>query len=377
MRPAWLEIDLDAIGQNLSDVRQLVGPGVDVIAVIKSNAYGHGAVPVARRVLAGGAKLLGVALIQEAIELREAGITAPMLVLGTTDPSEAPEFVEYGVMAAVGGEDLARALSEASARIGKPALCHIKIDTGMGRQGVRPEAIRSLGQALSALPNLSIEGVFSHFASSSGDTEFTEHQRETFLGAVPVLETSLGRRILLRHLANSGGIVHHHDAWLDAVRPGALLYGISELNGADFPSTLRQAMSLKAKIVFTKGICAGDSVGYGRAFVVCREACTAVLPLGYADGYPRSLTNNADVLVHGKRCPVLGRISMDSIVIDVTEVEAVQVGDEAVLLGRQGDEMITTGELAKQGGTIVEEICARMAGRLPRVYTENGDAEGD
>lgn len=368
MRPAWLEIDLDALAHNFREIQQLVGPAVKTMVVAKCNAYGHGAVPVVRRALAEGAQLVAVALLQEAVELRAAGIAAPVLVLGATDPSEAREFVAHDVCATVADLEFARALSAAAVAQGRPGRCHIKIDSGMGRQGVRADGAGAFGAEVRSLPGLEVEGIFSHFASAGADKEYTEHQRQAFDAARTELEAALGRKVPLHHLANSAGILHHPESWLDAVRPGAVLYGIFNGGGEEYHPGTRPVMALKARIVFLKDIACGESVGYSRTFVAQEPTRVALLPLGYGDGYPRVLSNHADVLVHGRRCPVLGRVSMDCIVVDVGAVPQVQIGDEAVLLGRQGEEEITAGELAERAGTIVQEIVSRMSTRLPRVF---------
>jgi alanine racemase len=374
LRPAWLEIDLDALAHNFREIQSIVGPAVKIIAVAKCNAYGHGAIPVVRRVLAEGASLVAVALLQEAMELREVGVTAPLLVLGASDPSEAPEFVAHDVCATVTDPEFARALSAAAVAQGRPGRCHIKIDSGMGRQGVRADAITAFAAELRSLPGLQIEGLFSHFASAGADPDYTELQRQTFVTAAKQLEAVLGKKVPLHHLANSAGILHHPDSWLDAVRPGALLYGIANASGDEHHPSVRPVMALKAKIAFLKDIGSGESVGYSRTFIAPRATRVAILPLGYGDGYPRALSNNADVLVHGRRCPVVGRVCMDCIVVDVGAVPEAQLGDEVVLLGRQGNEKITAGELAQRAGTIVQEIVSRMSTRLPRVFL--GGAEG-
>ena len=368
VRSAWLEIDLDAIAHNLRETRKLVGPKVGIIAIAKCNAYGHGAVAVVRRCVAEGAEMIAVALLQEAVELREAGIEAPLLVLGAADPEEAPGFVKYGVTPTVTSVEFARALSCAAEAVGRTAPAHVKIDSGMGRQGLRPEDLAGFGEVLRALPGVQVDGVFSHFACAPGDCEYTAVQARTFASAARDLESAVGRPIGLRHVCNTGGILQHSEAHLDAVRPGALLYGIGTREVGDGHPDARPAMSLKARIVFTKCVRRGDSVGYNRTFVAERDTCAAILPLGYGDGYPRTLSNNAEVLVHGTRCPVVGLVSMDCTVVDVSAVPRVQIGDEAVLLGAQGEDLISAGELAQRAGTVVQEIVARMSVRLPRVY---------
>ncbi|MEN6402886.1 MAG: alanine racemase [Armatimonadia bacterium] len=373
MRSAWLEIDLSALSHNLKEIRKIVGPQTGIIAISKCNAYGHGAVAVARHALANGCCMAAVALIQEGLELREAGIDAPVLVLGAADPEEAPLYVEHGIHAAVGNLEFARALSAAAAKAGRPGLCHLKIDSGMGRHGVRREDVETFGAALRELPGLAINGVFSHFACSTADCDYTNGQREIFVEAVPKLEKVLGFRIPMHHLANSGGILRHPDSHLDAVRPGALLFGIASRGSGEYYPGARQVMSLKARVVFTKHIHKGESVGYFRTYVSPEDTTTAIVPLGYGDGYPRALSNKAEVLIHGQRCPVVGRISMDCLVVSTGCLGDVQVGDEVVLMGRQGQDVITAGELAEHADTIVQEICSRMSTRLPRVYLESTD----
>lgn len=369
MRPAWLEIDLDAIAHNYELITGQVGAQVGIVGVVKANAYGHGAVPVARLLSGLGTRFLAVALVQEAVELREAGLTDPILVMGAGDAGEAALFVECGVCATVTDISFARALSEAAVSTGRPGLCHIKIDSGMGRQGVRADHIAAFGSQIAALPGLDVQGIFSHFASSAHDVAFTDRQVAVFSQAVTDLESALGRRVPLRHLANSGGVMAHPPAWLDAVRPGALIYGIPGPDDLEFLPGSRQAMALKARIVGVKPIRCGESVGYSRTFIADRDTTVAILPVGYADGYTRALSGRAEVLLRGVRCPVAGRVSMDCTMVDCRALGDVQVGEEAVLLGRQGEECITVAELARRADTIVQEIVSRMSARLPRVYT--------
>ncbi len=373
MRPAWLEIDLEAYRHNLSEIRRHVGARRGLIAVVKANAYAHGAVPIAHTAVACGARMLAVALLQEAVELRQAGIVAPILVLGAADCSEAADFVQYDVIPAVATLGFARALSQAAASQAKTAPCHVKLDSGMGRQGVRPDEVAQFARSLQALEGLRVTGVFSHFADSACDDPFTKRQTECFLQGAGALQGLMaepgnahGAR-LLWHLANSGGVAFHPDSWLDAVRPGGLSYGIPRYD-RPCPLDLRQVMTLKARVVTVKSLQCGDSVGYDRTFVAARPTRTAVVPLGYADGYPRSAGKRAHVLVRGKRCPVLGRVSMDCIVLDVTEIEGCREGEEVVLLGRQADQSISMAELAQMAQSCVEETSARFTPRLPRVY---------
>lgn len=375
LRPAWLEIDLDAISHNLTAIKTLVGSAVNVIAVVKCNAYGHGAVEVSRRAVSSGACMLAVATVEEGIELREAGITAPVLVLGAADPAQAELFPRHDLAASLFRADFARELEAAAARQGRVAQVHLKIDTGMGRQGARPDEVADLCAELTALPALQVAGIFSHFASAYHDPEFTGLQVSRFNEAVATADAALGFRIPLRHLASTAGVLHHPEAWADAVRPGALMYGICSANGAPLAASTHQALSLKARIVAVKDLCEGGSVGYDRTFVAPHCTRIAILPLGYGDGYPRALSNNAEVLVGGKRCPVVGRISMDATIVELGPGSGAKVGDEAVLLGTQDDEFVSTGELARRADTIVQEIVARMGARLPRVFVGSDSGE--
>ena len=369
LRPAWMEVDLDAIASNCELVRRHVGADKAIIAVVKANAYGHGAAPVARRLVDCGAELLAVALLQEAVELRDAGIDSPILVLGAPDCSEAEGFVEYGVQSPITNAEFARALSEAGTKVGCDAVpCQVKIDSGMGRQGVRADEAAELGRLIRGLGNLDVRGVFSHFACAGSDHEFTCCQTDTSVGAMQAFTEALGKPVPLRHLANSGGVSRCPESWLEGVRPGAILYGITPPDSSEGLPGTRQAMTLKARIVCLKRLLPGETVGYGRTYTAQDSARVAILPIGYADGYPRSLSNNADVLVGGKRCPVVGRVSMDAIVVDVTAVPEARMGDESVLIGAQGEEFISVDELARRADTIVQEIVARMSARLPRVY---------
>lgn len=375
MRPAWLEINLSAIGGNLRAVKDLVGPSTQVIAVVKANAYGHGAASVARELVGAGADMLAVALPQEGVELREAGLSAPILVLGAAEEEEAEDFCRHDLTAALSDLGFARAVSRAAQRRGATAQAHVKVDSGMGRQGVRAQEVAALAAEIAALPSLTITGAFSHFAACPRDAEFTREQGSVFSEAVGALEAGLGYAVRLKHLANSAAVAACPEMWLDAVRPGALLYGI--IRPAGLPegvaAALRPALALKCRLVGIKRLLRGESVGYGRAHVAEADSRTGLLPVGYADGYPRALSGpapgpRAEVLLHGRRCPVLGRISMDCTVVDVGGVPQAQVGDEVVLIGSQGTETVAALDLAGWAQTVPHEIVSRLGPRLPRLY---------
>ncbi len=368
MRAAWLEIDLDAIRGNIRCIRRQIGPERRIAAVVKGNAYGHGMLEVARASLEAGASTLCVAIVGEAAQLRNAGIDAPILVLGPPCAGEAGEYVRLGVTATVSNIEHARIISDAAARAGSTAEVHVKIDSGMGRHGARPGATEELADALQRDENLRVTGVFSHFADCTNeDLVWSEEQLRRFRAVLPVFEARFGSD-LVRHMANSAAIMRMPEAHFDMVRPGTVLYGMN--SGFPVPEAargIRPALSLRCQIAGIKTVERGEPVGYGCTWRAPRDSRIAVLPLGYADGYARALSNTADVLISGRRCRLVGRVSMDALTIDVTDVEA-RPGDEAVLIGAQGDEAITVEELAARAGSIVEEIATRLTNRLPRVY---------
>ena len=380
LRPAWLEINLSALADNVHNLKSVLSPHQLIIAVVKANAYGHGAVPVSRVAVEAGAGRLAVALVEEAVELREAGAragargTGPVMCLGATPAEAAPLLVEQQIEAPLTDLEGARALAAAARAAGRTAPVHIKVDTGMHRLGVRPEEIGEFCAGLRELPGLEIVGIFTHFSSSQIDPEFTLRQLGLFREAVATAETVLGLRIPLRHVCNSGATVRYPEAWLDAVRPGALLYGIPRDRGGPYLPPMRPVLALKAKIAVVKALRAGESVGYDRTWRAPHDTRLGLLPLGYADGYDRLLSNRGEVLVHGRRCPIVGRICMDVTIIDLTGVPAAQVGDTAVLVGEQGGEAVQVHDLAELCGTVVQEIVSRFSSRLPRVYyAEPGD----
>ena len=374
MRPAWLEINLSVIADNISNLKSVLGPQREIIAVVKADAYGHGVIPVSRVALNSGAKMLAVALVEEALQLREASIDAEVLILSAVPRRAAPTVVEYDFHVPLTDLPGAQALSQAAQAQGRRANVHIKVDTGMHRLGVAVEEVAKSCESLKALPGLAIRGIFTHFASSSSDPQFTLEQLRLFKQAVSEAEAVLGYQIPLKHAANSGAIVRYPESWLDAVRPGALIYGIPRNPGGVYMPTMRQAVALKAQISCVKPIKAGDAVGYGRTWVAQQDTQIALLPVGYADGYGRLLSNNADALLRGQRVPVIGAIAMDCTVIDVGTVGGAELDEEVVLVGRQGQATISVAEIAERCGTVVHEVASRLSQRLPRVYThEPGD----
>ncbi|MFW5866597.1 MAG: alanine racemase [Armatimonadota bacterium] len=372
MRPSFLEIDLAAVRGNLREIQRVVGADTAVAAIVKAGAYGHGGVEVARAALQAGAKMLCVAIVSEGIELREAGLDGPILGLGPPDRAEIDGAVAYDLTLSVGERIHATIVADAARRAGRRASVHVKLDTGMGRHGARPDVARSLADTLAAMPEVEVTGVFTHFAEAP-DPEWTAHQFEQF----ETVSREFGAGEPggpIRHACNSVALLRLPEARLEMVRPGAILYGFNPgCDPALIPAAIRPVMSLRSTVSLVKTVEAGEPVGYGLTWHAPRDSRIAVLPLGYADGYPRALSNNADVLIGGRRCPLVGRVSMDALTVDVTDAGPVEIGDEVVLIGAQGDERITVDEIAERAGTIGQEIVSRLSPRLPRVYLNGSD----
>lgn len=369
VRPAHLQIDLSAIRHNLGEVRRIVGPAVAIIAVVKADAYGHGAVPASRVALDAGAEMLAVALVEEGVQLREAGLMAPILVMGAMVPEQAAALVEWNLIPSVMNLELAEALSQEAARAREAIVCHLKVDTGMCRLGARDDDLPQLLPQLARLTGLSWQGIFSHLADPTGDFAATRQQIARFAAAVAEAEAVLGP-LPYRHLCASGGICLHESGHFSAVRPGEMMYGLVAGVPEDRQPGIREAMSLHTRIAFLKRVRAGERVSYGGTYVVPSDTTLAIIPIGYADGYPRSLSGVAEVLIGGRRRPLVGRVCMDCIIADVGAKPDCQLGDEVVVFGRQGDAEVRISEISQLGQTINQEIVARMGGRLPRVYTD-------
>ena len=370
-RPTIAEIDLDAIEFNLRQIRRLVGPDVKICPAVKADAYGHGAVEVSRTVLDAGADMLGVATPEEAIDLRKAGISAPILVFGCIFPDQIPDVIAHDITTMTCDIQCAREISQQAQAAGKIIKVHIKVDTGMGRVGVQIRETLDFALEISKLPGLEIEGIFTHFPSADEeDMTFTQAQISDFHEVVQALEAS-GISIPIRHTSNSAAIMRAPDSYFNMVRPGIMLYGLYD--GVK-EIELRQAMTLKTKIAFLKELPPGRTVSYGRTFIADKPTLVATLPIGYADGYNRMLSNRAPALVRGTRVPVIGRVCMDQTMLDVTSVPGVSVGDEVVLYGRQGDENISIEEIASLLGTISYEVACWVSMRVPRVYVRGDNA---
>lgn len=372
LSPTRVEVDLDAVVYNLRQIRLRVGENVEIMAVVKADAYGHGALEVAKAAISGSAKWLGVANVEEGMELREGGIKNPILVLGLSFPEEDELAIKYELSQTVCTLEFARNLSIQARKIGKPAKVHVKIDTGMGRIGVISEKAVDFIKRLLALEGIKLEGIFSHFAQAEEKNgEFTLKQIQKFNRVINELEKE-GIKVPVRHIANSAAILNFPSSYFDMVRPGIMIYGLYPSDNLANSLSLKPVMSFKTCIVYLKDVPAGTFLGYGRSFVVRKRSKIATLPVGYADGYSRKLSGKSFVLIRGKRAPVVGRICMDMMLVNVSHIPDVKIGDEVVLFGRQGEEEISVQEIACLQETINYEILCNVGNRVFRVYLKGG-----
>lgn len=369
-RPVWAEVDLEAIGHNLKEIRRITNPKSQIMPVVKANGYGHGAIVVSKKLLEWGADRLAVGIVAEGRELREADIEAPIVLLGYTPIEHAEAVIEYNLIPTVYTLELAEALSRAAVKANKTIKIHIKLDTGMGRIGFTPgsNSIETIVK-IANLPKVEIEGVFSHFATADcKEKTFTERQFEQFLWLVKEIE-SKGIKIPIKHIANSGAIIDSPHTHLDMVRPGIIVYGYypsDEVNKTRI--NLRPSMTLKASISYVKEVAKGTSISYGRTHVTKDVTKIASLPIGYADGYSRILSSKGEVLIKGQRVPVVGRICMNQCMVDIARIHGVKIGDEAVIFGKQGEAKITVEEVAEKLGTINYEVVCMVSDSIPRIY---------
>ncbi len=366
---AWAEVDLGAAADNVRALRDRLPGGTKVMAVLKADAYGHGAVAAARRLLSEGVDMVGVGDSSEAIELREAGVTAPLLVLGAVVPGEVEKVVAYGVAASVHSHSRVDLLARAAEALGKRAPVHLKVDTGMGRLGALPGTAVPLARALAENPHLSFEGVATHYASAASPVPFQTSSQ--FDGFRRVLDDLRREGLLppLVHASSTAAVLGTLREHFSMVRLGGGIWGIDpgNLEGSGIP--LRPALSLRTQVIFLKDFPAGSPIGYHRLFETARPSRVATLPIGYNDGYAWGLGNRASVLVRGRRAPVVGAVSMDYTTVDVTAVPGVEVGDVVTLVGPDGDEEVRVEELARLLRTTPYEITCRLGRRVVRVHT--------
>lgn len=373
-RPTWAEIDLNNLAANFNQIKQRVSPTARVMAVVKANAYGHGAVECARRLAREGADWFGVALPEEGIELRASGITHPILCLAGYWPGQAAACIRHALTPVVYRLESIEALDQAAANAGVVANVHVKIDTGMGRLGVRFDQLSEFVAALEQFRNVRIDGVMTHLAAADDEAcrPLTRDQIQRFEDAITVFRDH-GYRPTHLHLANSAGVFGHRESWGNLVRPGGVVYGMwrDVLPLSTSSPGLLPVMSLHSRICLVKWVPPGETIGYGCTFEASRRSLIATLPVGYHDGYMRGLSNRAHVIVRGTYAPVVGRVSMDLTLIDVTDVAGVEIDDQVTLLGwnRENPELkIKAEELARIAGTLSYEVTCGVSDRVPRVY---------
>ncbi|HEV7234600.1 MAG TPA: alanine racemase [Ktedonobacteraceae bacterium] len=369
-RPTWIEIDLSAIANNTRQVQALVGPQVRILASLKADAYGHGAVKVARTVLHNGASMVGVATVSEATPLRDAGIQAPILVFGYVPLWQMREAVRLGLTITLYSLEAATALSRAALALGQSVNVHVKIDTGMGRLGVRAEQIDevvTLVREILALPGLRLEGIFTHFAmADTHDLTHAHMQLARFQAVLQTLETQ-GLRPPLVHAASSAPMLSVPEARFDMVRPGIALYGLEPSDEVRLPAGFRAALSFKTQVAQVKIIPTGEGISYGCTYITEEPTRIAVLPVGYADGFRRGPTNWDNVLLHGQEAPILGRVCMDQCMVNISHIPQTRVGDEVVLIGQQGMATLSAEQVAQRLGTSNYEVVSAILARVPRV----------
>ncbi len=384
LRRTWAEIDLDAAEGNYRAIRACLKPETKICCIVKADAYGHGSERLAKVYELLGADWLAVSNLEEAEQIRRAGVKLPILILGYTPPDRAAELAANNIAQSVVGPEFAGELSRKAVKAGVTVRAHIQIDTGMTRVGFfyqNPErdagALDEIERAC-RLPGLEAEGVFTHFASADegvGGREYTKRQFACFTGAIGGLERR-GIRFALRHCSNSAAILDYPEMQLDMVRPGVILYGMMPSESVLRKIDLKPVMSVKSKVALVKTVPPQTCVSYGRRFASERETVVATVPIGYADGYLRRYGEGAAALVRGRRAPVVGRVCMDQLMLDVTGIPGVKTGDTVTLMGRDGNETVTADDIAGASGTISYEIVCGVATRVPRVFRQGGRTVG-
>jgi len=369
-RPCWVDIDTAALRQNWRALKKRLEPAVAMLAVVKANAYGHGLATCARVAAQEKAAMLGVSSVEEGIAVRKTGLDLPVLVLGSLYPfSGFPLLFKYHLTPTIASLQAAEALDQLARSRGKKHPVHLKVDTGFGRIGVRAgtgEAALTFIRKAARLTGLKVEGLYTHFSSADVDARYTRRQHTLFQD-LRRAAAQIGVRPRWIHEANSSALLRFPETHSTMVRPGLAFYGVDPYKGASTTVALEPVLTWKSRVVFLKTVPAGFPVSYAKTWTSKRQTRVATLAVGYADGYPRILSNKSHVLIAGCRVPVIGRITMDMIMVDVTNVPSVRVGDEAVLIGKQGRESISAGELAGAALTNPYEILCRIADRVPRI----------
>ncbi len=364
LRATRAVVDLCAVAHNISAIRRRIGEARRLMAVVKADGYGHGALRISQTALGSGADCLAVAIPEEGQELREGGIDCPMLVLGPIQPYEAWKSVVSGLEQTVCSGEVLDALDQESRKRGVITAVHIKVDTGMGRIGLAPNEVVEFARRVVACPNVAIMGVYSHFScADETDKEFSRVQLSRFQSVLAALE-SAGISVPMRHIANSAGVLDLPESYYDMVRPGIMIYGLYPSAEVSHSVELHPSMSLLTRVCYVKRVPSGTPIGYGATFVTSRDSVIATIPVGYADGFPRQLSNNTVALLKGERVPLVGRVAMDMCMLDATSVGDVRTGDDVVLFGAG----LPVEEMASRLGTINYEVVTGVGKRVPRVY---------
>lgn len=363
----WAEIDHEALRFNLQQIRNLVGPRVKILASVKAEAYGHGAVSVSRTVLGAEAEWLGVSHVKEALELRAFFPDSPILILSSGMRGHSQHIIKNKLTPVVCSLEIARDLAKTALAAGTTADIQVMVDTGMGRIGVWHESCLPFLEQLSRIKGIRLEGLASHFAAADDpDSTFSDRQLDDFIKVVAKAR-GLGINIPIHHIANSGALINVEGSHLDMVRPGIMLYGVYPAPHCRSRIKLKPVLSLKTRVAYLKTVGPGRTISYGLTHLVRKKTRVATLPIGYGDGFSRAHSNRGEVLIRGKRAPIIGIVTMDQIMVDVGDIDGVAVGDEAVLIGEQGGAWITAEEIAERIGTISYEVLAQLGKRVSRV----------
>jgi alanine racemase len=371
---SWVEVDLDNFIGNLKEIKRLIGPKTDFMPAVKADAYGHGAIEISRAALENGAKMLGVANADEGVQLRISGIEAPIVILGPSTTAEIEQIIKYNLTPSVSDAAFAKKLNDALGKSGRKLPVHIEVDTGMGRGGTMHSEAMKLILEISKLPNITLEGIFSHLASSEKIISYNDKQWKYFSDLLADIKR-VGIDIPIRHIDNSGAVLNYPGFKLNMVRPGIMTYGIYPSPENESKAKLAPVMSFKTSVVLLKDFPAGYGIGYNSTYVTPKQTRIATIPVGYGDGYAFILSNQGEALIRGKRAPIVGRISMDMCTVDVTGIPNCKVGNEVVLLGKQGKEYISANEIAAKAQTISYEVLCALGKRAPRVFLQKGKKE--
>ncbi len=366
-RPTFAEIDLGAILYNLRQIRNRVDKDIKIMAIVKADAYGHGMKEVSQAVARKGIDYFGVASLDEAATLREAGIKKNIIVLGAILPEEVEGVLRFNVIQTVSDLAIARLLSQLAQSKKRIIKVHAKIDTGMGRLGVWHKDAVNFVKKLASLKNIKVDGIFTHFPSAEDDKVFTRNQLRDFKSLIEELLRH-GIDIPIKHTSNSMAVIDFKDSHMNMVRPGLIMYGLHPRSDLAKKLRLRPALRLKTKVVYVKPVSRGRSISYGRTYVTKKDTNIATIPVGYGDGYSRDLSNRGHVLIKGRRLPIVGRVCMDMSMVDAGRSRTVKPGDDVVLIGKQGKDAVTVEEIARLSNTIPYEVVCNIGRRVPRIY---------